>query len=222
MARDYVADLEALLPTGGAWPRGEDTVYHQLNAGLAAEFARIDQRAADLLEEMDPRTTTELLPDWERVAGLPDPCTAAPTTLEGRRAALTARLISRGGWSGGPSVPFLTVLIEALGYDTPVIRRFHRQPFTCESACNDSLNTDSAGWMFVWEFITRHGELDEVLMCQVERYALAHLGLTFAFPLFFFADGTFTRTGTAVFSDPQTGNQSALASGELGTLYLGV
>ncbi|RMS34758.1 putative Tail protein [Pseudomonas coronafaciens pv. garcae] len=42
-------------------------------AGLSREFARIDGRAFDLLNEMDPANVSELVPDWERVMNLPDP-----------------------------------------------------------------------------------------------------------------------------------------------------
>lgn len=224
MARDYVSLYQALLPSGAAWPRAADSVATELARGLTREFERVDDRAAQLLLEMDPRTTTELIEDWERVTGLPDPCVKyIPATIEGRRQAVSARLLARGGQ--GPSVPFLTELIVALGYDADhlVIRRFARQPFTCESDCNDSLDPDDVGWMYVWEFELRHGALDGQVECQVtSRYALAHLALDFAFPLFFFEDGAFTRASAAVLTNPEMGDASALGTDELGTFYFGV
>jgi hypothetical protein len=180
---------------------------------------------------MDPRTTTELIADWERIAGLPDPCAdTAPSTIEGRRAAVTARIIARG--AGGPSVTFLTDVIVALGYDRDhiIIRRFHHQAFTCESACVDELNPEDAGWPYLWEIIVRHGSMDLSLVCQItHRYGLAHLALTnegptvtnFAFPLFFFFDGGSSRATSAVFTDPVTGEKTNLGAA-LGTFYFGV
>jgi uncharacterized protein YmfQ (DUF2313 family) len=221
---DFVSLWQSFMPRGQAWTRSVFSVFHALAEAVAVEFGRIQARADGLLDEMDPRSTTELIADWERITGLPDPCAvAAPTSLDGRRAAVTARLVARGGWSGGPSVPFLTAVMVALGYAEAeiVVRRFHRPAFTCQSGCNAALNFTGAGWPFVWEFIVRHGELDEVLMCQVSRYALAHLGLTFAFPLFSFADGTFARAGTAVFTDPVSGNQVAFNPNQFGTVYVG-
>jgi uncharacterized protein YmfQ (DUF2313 family) len=224
MARDYVSEFQALLPSGAAWPRATDAVATELARGLTAEFARVDDRAAQLLLEMDPRTTTELIADWERIAGLPDPCAdSAPSDLAGRRAAVTARIIARG--AGGPSVTFLTDVVAALGYDRAhiVIRRFAHQPFTCESACVDELNPETAGWMYLWEIVALHGNLDLTLICQVtNRYALSHLALTFAFPLFYFGDGDFSRAGSGVLTDPETGEQTTLAADTLGTFYFGV
>lgn len=224
MARDYIAEFQALLPSGAAMPRAPDSVQTEFARAMAAEFARVDERAAQLLLEMDPRTTTELVADWERITGLPDPCLdSAPTTLAGRRAAIVSRLIARG--DGGPSVPSLTDIIVALGYDRDhvVFRRFHHEAFTCESACTDALDPDEAGWMYLWEIVALHGALDATLKCQIsDRYALAHLALTFAFPLFAFEDGTFSRAGSGVLTDPDTSEQVALGPDELGTFYFGV
>lgn len=227
MARDYVQLFKQGLPRGAFWQRAIDSVATMLDTGLVQEFERIDLRIADLVNnEMDPRTTTEMLEDWERNFGLPDPCTEPPTTIEGRRQALTARVIARGGWSGGPSVPFLTSLIVALGYaeEDIEIRRFKFQPYTCNSECDNCLNSDDAGWIYVWEFVVVHGTLDSVLQCQVYKYTLGHIGgdsdLMFAFPLVSLSDATFTRAGTAVFTDPVTGCQTALAANELGTVYV--
>lgn len=94
---EYLQQLQALLPSGSAWPREPDAVLTQTLAGLAEEFARIDARADDLIEDADPRTTTELLPDWERVAGLPSPCNSGEQTIEERRLALVAKLTLLGG-----------------------------------------------------------------------------------------------------------------------------
>lgn len=224
MARDYATALRALLPTGAFWDAPEGSVKLELIRGVTREFERVDDRLEQLLLEMNPATTTELVADWERVFGLPDPClAAAPSTIEGRRAAIVSRLIARGG--NGPSVPFLTDIAVALGYDASdvIIRRFAYQPADCESACVDALNDEDAGWPYVWEVIAIHGALDDTLECQIShRYALAHLALTFSFPLFYFGDGTFSRAGTGVLTNPETGEQTTLGPDELGTFYLGV
>jgi len=63
-ADDYLHQLQALLPSGPAWPRDRDAVLTQLLAAFAEEFARIDARTAQLIEEADPRATYDLLADW--------------------------------------------------------------------------------------------------------------------------------------------------------------
>src|SRR5690606_22069685 len=116
---DYAEGLAALLPRGPAWPRDTNSVLMRLIAGLAEIWgANVDSRAADLLErESDPRAALELLPDWERVAGLPDACLAEPLTIADRQKALIARLTILGD----QSIAFFLQLAEALGYEITII-----------------------------------------------------------------------------------------------------
>jgi uncharacterized protein YmfQ (DUF2313 family) len=68
--------------------------------GLCEYWGFVDSRAADLLEqESDPRRTIELLPDWERNWGLPDPCYTAPQTIGERQTALVQRMTLMGSQS---------------------------------------------------------------------------------------------------------------------------
>jgi uncharacterized protein YmfQ (DUF2313 family) len=86
-----------LIPRGMAWPREKFTLIYAWAYGIANEFFRVDGRAKDLLEEGDPRTTTELLEEWEAVVGIPDECQPVALTLERRRGDVLARLTARGG-----------------------------------------------------------------------------------------------------------------------------
>jgi hypothetical protein len=83
----YARQLKALLPQGVAWNLEPDSMVSRVMLALAEELARIDGRAAALIQEIDPRTTLELLPDWERMLALPDICAPAAQTLQERRAA---------------------------------------------------------------------------------------------------------------------------------------
>jgi uncharacterized protein YmfQ (DUF2313 family) len=97
---DYAEALSDLLPRGQAWPRDPDTTLMKVVRGLAQIWALVDSRAADLLErESDPRTTLELLPDWERNWGLPDPCYQSPQTIGDRQRALVQRMTIEGAQS---------------------------------------------------------------------------------------------------------------------------
>jgi len=97
---EYFVALEELLPYGIAWPRDPTTVIMTIVYGLAGVLGFVDGRAADLLErESDPRITTELLPDWERNWGLPDPCYAEPLSIGDRQKALVQRITIIGGQS---------------------------------------------------------------------------------------------------------------------------
>lgn len=98
-AAEYRLQLQALLPTGPAWRRDTEADITRTLDALAAELARIDARAEALMEEADPRTTSELLSDWERIAALPSSCVTVEQTIEERRAALVAKLTLLGGQS---------------------------------------------------------------------------------------------------------------------------
>jgi uncharacterized protein YmfQ (DUF2313 family) len=97
---DYIDALAALLPVGPAWPREYDSTLMKLVGGVSQIWGDVDGRAADLLEiESDPRSTVELLPDWERNWGLPDPCYSAPQTIGQRQLALVMRMTMLGSQS---------------------------------------------------------------------------------------------------------------------------
>lgn len=93
----YRDSLSALLPMGLPWPREPEAVLSRLLHAWAEALARVDARALDLLEEADPRCTTELLPDWERAYGLPDPCLSETAQTRAQRlAALLDRITDPG------------------------------------------------------------------------------------------------------------------------------
>ena len=95
-AADYQDLLLRLAPpssAGLAFPRDPGTSWGLFCLAVGDELARIHQRVLDLIEEADPRTTTEMLAAWERNAGL----SAVGLSVAQRRARLWARLIARGG-----------------------------------------------------------------------------------------------------------------------------
>ena len=87
-AAQYHAQLRSLLPSGPAWDPEQVPELEEVLEGVAQELARLDARAADLLNEMDPAGVSELVPDWERVMNLPDPCLGATPLFDDRRLCL--------------------------------------------------------------------------------------------------------------------------------------
>ncbi|HUO23111.1 MAG TPA: putative phage tail protein [Caulobacteraceae bacterium] len=180
-ASAYQTMLLQLLPPGLAWTRDPSSTLAQLMLALADELAALDARVDDLLLEMDPRTTTELIGDWEAMCGLPDPCAGdvGDQSLAGRRTRIVAKLTELGGQSPA----YLISVAAALGY-TVTITEFltdasdaNRVSFrvnapestidymTCESACDDRLET--------WG--------NEVLECAINRVKPAHTTAIFAY-----------------------------------------
>ena len=97
---DYADAMQALLPLGQAWPRDWEGVLMRVVRGLTRIWGDFELRASHLLEqESDPRLTIELLPDWERNWGLPDPCYVAPQSIAERQFALVQRMTIEGAQS---------------------------------------------------------------------------------------------------------------------------
>lgn len=190
-ADQYREQLKALLPPGRAFPRERGTNMEKLLDAMAQELARLDARAEQLTREANPQTTQELLGDWERVAGLPDPCTEAPVTLQGRMAALVSRLAS----VGGQSVAYFIELAAALGYE---VRIDEFRPFRAgmSSAGEQLTNGD---WVYAWRVRApgdtiirfRAGQSaageplrdwgNDILECRIDGLKPAHTRVLFAY-----------------------------------------
>lgn len=109
---DYKEMVWALYPKGLAWIR-ENGVLDKLNTAIAAELLKLEGRINTCLDEADPRTTAEMISDWERVWGLPDECSPLGATLQERRTAIISKMLISGGM---PPI-FYQRLIESMGYD---------------------------------------------------------------------------------------------------------
>lgn len=127
-ADDYAALIEGLTPKGPAWSEA------RLRRAWADELARLDARIWALIEEADPRTTSELLEDWERVLGLPDDCVAGlDLSINERRLIAWQRLTELGGQSRA----YFIDLAARFGEPGVTITEFRQM--TCNDTCNDAL-----------------------------------------------------------------------------------
>ena len=192
-AASYLQQLQAVLLRGKAWTREPSSVMTQLLTGVAQEFARGDLRAEEAMNEADPRTALELLPEWEELAGLPDPCVTTEQTLAQRREALVSKLLMQGGQSRA----YFIAIAERLGYVGAEIEEYNT--FDCgESGCGDALWSEDD--RFAWQLsLPSTGSIeyfncgesacgdplqswgDELLECRVNRFKPAHTTAIFAY-----------------------------------------
>lgn len=93
-ANAYARQFKQLLPPGRLFRLEPGSWLSKVMLAIADEMARIDARGVNLLDEWDPRTALETLPDWERCLGITPPVGA--TTSE-RQVAVTAKYVARGG-----------------------------------------------------------------------------------------------------------------------------
>lgn len=170
---DYGVQAADLLPPGSAWT---GTRLGQFLTAVVREFSRVEWRARRLIEEADPRTTQELLSEWEEFAGLPDACGGTPPeTVAGRQEALVAKLTR----NVSPTPQAFIDLAEALGY-TGVIITLNGNPFTCISNCNDSLY--GAQWIYTFTItVDASSENDATLECLARALAPAHTTVLFEY-----------------------------------------
>jgi uncharacterized protein YmfQ (DUF2313 family) len=122
-AEQYRRQLRGLLPLGPAWDPELVPEIDLVLSGVSVEFSRLDARAVDLLNEMDPAGVSELVPDWEAIMGLPDPCLGANPAFEDRRLAVRRRLVEVGGQS---RAYFIDIAVSQ-GYPNATITE-HRAP----------------------------------------------------------------------------------------------
>lgn len=109
----YADQLAQLLPPGRAFNLEADSVTTGALGGMSVEFARIDARGVDLLNESDPRTANETIADWEKMLSIPDDeILAVASTLAERQIDVTAKYVTRGGQNR----QFFIDLCAACGY----------------------------------------------------------------------------------------------------------
>ncbi|SBW12027.1 conserved hypothetical protein [uncultured Alphaproteobacteria bacterium] len=186
---EYLAQAQRLLPAGSVWPRHPEAVLTQMLTGVAQFLARVDADATAFVDEMDPRTTTAWITDWERITALPDLCSGEAGTLSERRDQVVARLIA----SGGQSIPYFVSVAAALGYAITVEEHV---TLTCVDPCDGCLNPWP--WPRTWtvhapaETIREmpcDGASDEPLRiwgnhpleCTLSRWKPAHTNVLFAY-----------------------------------------
>lgn len=187
---DFYNQLQDLLPPGPAWDVEQSVNAKQLLLAWATEFARVQADIDRLIDETDPRTTSDLLPDYERIFGLPTDCTAGTDlTLQQRRAALVSQMTS----TGGQSRAYFIALAAAVGY-TITITEF--RPHTVMS--DVTVPIYGIEWAHIWQvnnsnnpppqYLTVQGAVNEplavwagnLLTCLFNRLKPAHTQIIFA------------------------------------------
>ena len=181
----YVDALLQLLPDGLFWRRLNDgtRLYHVIE-GLAEGFVRLHNKGLDLIEEMDPRTSTDMLENWEELLGLPDPCLAEadwPVGVAERRAAAHAAYIA----TGGQSATYFEDIAEALLGTNVNINELFWLPFRVNvGRMGDRINM--GGSQFIWEIeaaAATPANKQAQLECIINRLKPSHTLAIFSYVL---------------------------------------
>lgn len=183
---EYTRLLMNLLPPGPAW-EGDNALLK----GLAPSLSRIHNRASDLIREIDPGSSYELLSRYEELCGLPDECALDDVETIPQR---QRRLAAKVNGFGGINESFYLRQLDALDYPEVTITQFQNEAenprpvlwsddeyrfcwqvnipaeasvdwMTCDSACNASLRT--------WG--------DTVIECVIDKLAPSHTQVIFSY-----------------------------------------
>jgi len=124
----HASMMAALLPPGKVW-RLVGSLLSLLFAGCADELGRLAGRVTDLINEADPSTAIELLPDYESELAL-----AATGTTAEQQANVVARLIARQRYR---PVDFQTALAPLLAQDPSDVDVLERTHAIADAMGND-------------------------------------------------------------------------------------
>ncbi len=99
LASKVLQSIVARVPSGFALGN-RGGVFEAMLGMAAEEIVKVELRAEQLMDETDPRSARELLPDFERVLG-PDPCgrDKAALSIEERQRLAHQRWTATGGQS---------------------------------------------------------------------------------------------------------------------------
>lgn len=197
-ASSYADQMRALLPRGRAWLAEQGSVLAGLFSGIAEEFARIDARLGQLLDEADPSTALELLTEWERMAGLPDACLPVTGSITERQRRVARKIAAQGGQSRAflidqAAMLGLAVEIEEFrplasgfrsgspcyGVDWRFAFRVRVLPFSAETGLRimtDRFHSGSRSGDRLRSFSVSE------LECVIRRAAPAHVAVMFSYP----------------------------------------
>jgi uncharacterized protein YmfQ (DUF2313 family) len=138
---DYLAGFQRLLPRGRVWHRGLEWVQDFELLTLMPTWERLQVRLNDLISEIFPCTTDELLPEWAETLGLPSECMGNLSKQE-LQLAVCAKFTARGGQSKA----YFIAIAESLGYEITIVEF---APFRC-GINRGGDNLYGSDWAFVW------------------------------------------------------------------------
>ncbi|WP_313064667.1 YmfQ family protein [Achromobacter animicus] len=191
--QDYLAQLLTLLPPGPAWDAEAVPELVKVLEAFAQEFARVDARADSLLGEMVPSGVRDLLLDWERVLGLPDPCLGADGGFAERR----AEVVRRFGEVGRQDPLYFVEIARKLGYPDAWVEEYRAPRFGRSFFGQGRFGTRQQ--QFLWKLhlgarraggarfgVTQWGERfganpNNIIECIVRRYQPAHTHVIFEY-----------------------------------------
>lgn len=171
------------------------TTLLEILRGAGELLGELEVRSLAIFEEMDVRTTLELLPEWAELVRLSDACTdGLPQTVPERRYSIFRRLVV----PGGQTKEYFAEVARGLGYDVEVADVDELFAFVAEGSSAEDPDYDDS-WAFVAEIhageitprfartgISVCGEPlvtsgNELLRCELDHLKPAHCLFLYVF-----------------------------------------
>lgn len=172
---DYGQAMGRLMLKGRIWRTDAAATLTTLLDALAPTYARTTAAAAQLLTDASPATTLNLLEEWEKSLGLPDPCTPLNPTIEQRQAAVRAKWGARGG----QSIAYFTAYAADLGF-TITITELSASDYAWQinaPSITSSYFTLGSGNLGDYFWVVGNAEFE----CRMRQIMPAHTVLTFVY-----------------------------------------
>jgi uncharacterized protein YmfQ (DUF2313 family) len=162
-----------LFPLGGIW-RNLSTTTDLFVEAFCTEINRLHLRVRDLFREINPATSEELLPDWERIALLPEEQPTPADTIAQRQLVVAAKMLTS---YSGPSRQFFTDLAASMGITVIVTDGTEDEtPPRVDIARVDLARLNNEGNIFEWnvDLIADPNNLFSKYQTIIERIKPAH------------------------------------------------
>lgn len=173
----YRDQLIQLLPPGDVFAARPGSNLYKLLHGLAGEFARVESRADALIRESVISTADELLEEYEKDFGIPEPGDELSMTRSGRIQTLLAKLLE----IGQQNKQYFVDIASGLGYMIE-IQEF-RPAWSGIMKAGDTCGDLSVmfSWL-VWIWITEDMKWDiSELMRKIQKLRPGHTQVFFRF-----------------------------------------
>ena len=173
---DYKTQLISLLPVGKLWPsKNLKNNITEILTVFSAELLQVENRHNDLVNELHPISTNELINRWEYIVGLPDDCIAAGNALQQRINAVLSKLFTLG--KGNLNEQFYINQAAALGYTITI---------TVLSANSWQVNAPILTTTYFKAGLSKCGEKiqtsgNDLLECVINKTKPAHTVVTYSY-----------------------------------------
>jgi len=190
---DYLHLLKSLLPNGKAWEVSRTSFFYRILEAISDEFSRVQIRIEDLLNELNPAKTQEMLTDWEKLLGIPNECTGSISELTYQ--ARKKLVYTYYTMTGGTRPEYYKELIKNFGFDIEVneIKNFRTGLSSVGQGLNNGL------WRYAFEVRTLNAPVfrfstgqntvgdplvvlsNDLIKCIIDENKPAHVAVIYTF-----------------------------------------